>query len=208
MILSLAISSSNDRLAVTSDTNTLHIFDLPIHSHSHSHSQSQSQTQSKLNPARITASTSRSPTPDPAPSPQNKYGTLSRLPFAPRVLTDTYSTCSCAFTPSNPPSPSSSTSNSTNTTTTDLASATSPFTKDARGRYRQEEQDGFVDIVPGVPGGSPPKGVAAWIDEERVVVVSAGRGGRYERFALRDRGGGRGGIEVFREGWCAFLGDL
>lgn len=63
-----------------------------------------------------------------------------------------------------------------------------------------------MDIVPGVPGGSPPIGVCAWIDEERVVIVSAGSGGRYERFVVgRD---GRGEVAVGREGWCDYLGSL
>lgn len=69
----------------------------------------------------------------------------------------------------------------------------------------QQEED-FVDIMPGVPGGAPPKGVAAWTDDNTIIVVNAGRCGLYERFGLKEDGAG--GVKVVREGWTRILSAL
>lgn len=157
-ILSLAISPSNDRLAVTSDTNTLHVFDLPT----------------EVSPR--SAHSSRSPTPEHArqsssQSAQNKWGTLSKLPFAPRVFTDVYSIASTVFDP---------------------------------GTEREDDvDDGFVDVVSGVPGGTRTKGVAAWVDDSTIVVVNAGKDARYERFVLTNDRTGK--IVCVRDGWSKYL---
>lgn len=105
-IYSLAASPSGGQLAVTSDTNTLHIFNLPT-----SHLQSAPQPPSSA--AQTTTSESewqsveRSPSPRPASPGSNsgsylnwqKWGSLAKIPFAPRVLTDVYSFVSVAFDP-------------------------------------------------------------------------------------------------------------
>jgi len=55
------------------------------------------------------------------------------------------------------------------------------------------------------PGGRPPKGKISWVDEERLVVVGAGRDARWEVFVVGyDRAGKRG---VERRGWRRILED-
>jgi hypothetical protein len=55
------------------------------------------------------------------------------------------------------------------------------------------------------PGGRPPKGKIAWIDEENLVVVGAGADARWECFVIGvDQKGNRG---VERRGWRSILED-
>lgn len=218
-ILSLAISPTNDRLAVTSDTCTLHIFDLPYASNTTpiTHQRPNSAQQGTLRPQHSRTSSgasrgsrnspgySRSPTPEhnASAATNNKWGTLAKLPFAPRVFSDTYSVASCTFDPGNDAG-----GTLTKEAGTSIAKdpSTGAFAKDKRGRYTMDEDEDFVDILPGVPGGSPPKGVAAWIDEETLVIVNAGRDARYERFLVR--ADGRGGTVVGRTAWKRYLAEL
>lgn len=86
-IYSLAVSLSGKKLAVTSDTSTLHIFDMP-----ESASLNLVGTANQVNIKD--ASSSRSNKRD-----AHKWGLFARLPFAPKVLTDNYSVASTQFDP-------------------------------------------------------------------------------------------------------------
>lgn len=89
-IYSIAISPSGERLALSSDTSTLHIFDIPNPS-------KYKQLQRRGSPA----SDGRPGTEQPAGFLGNvqKWGGLAKLPFAPRVFTDVYSFASTRFDP-------------------------------------------------------------------------------------------------------------
>jgi len=66
-----------------------------------------------------------------------------------------------------------------------------------------DDDDDFVDIVSGVPGGTRTKGVAAWISEQKIVLIIGGKEARYERFVLSNNH--RGAVICSREGWSRFL---
>lgn len=83
-----------------------------------------------------------------------KWGSLAKLPFAPRIFSDTYSFAIVAFDP-------------------------------------------------GADQSASPKGLAAWIDDYTIVVLSAGWDARYERFRLA--GTESGGVHLTRVGWCRFM---
>ncbi|KAL9627269.1 MAG: hypothetical protein Q9204_006690 [Flavoplaca sp. TL-2023a] len=176
-IFSLAISPSNTLLAVTSDKATLHVFDLP---HSNSTSTSTSQKKSTTTTA---IPNSRSSSPYSTLSiPQNtsisnkqKYGILSRLPLLPRLFSDTYSFASAPISIDDDPYSSLS-----------LNGSAKPSVP-----------------IPGIPGGKARKGVVGWLDESTIVVVGAGRDGRWEKFVV---GFGEGGRWVGRQGWKRYLG--
>ena len=59
--------------------------------------------------------------------------------------------------------------------------------------------------IPGIPGGKPRKGVVGWKDEYTILVVGAGRDGRWEKFILGD-GEDRRRLLV-RSGWKRYLGS-
>lgn len=144
-IYSIGISPSSNRLAVTSDSSTLHIFDLP-------------------NPERDSTQSSDAEAGSSGwIGNVQKWGALARIPFAPRVFTDVYSFASTQFDPGSEPS--------------DAHSA--------------------PDATPKVP-----KGLVGWLDDETIVVISAGQDARYERFALVEKDGRVGCARV---GWSRFL---
>ncbi|KAI9726970.1 MAG: Phosphatidylinositol 3,5-bisphosphate-binding protein [Chrysothrix sp. TS-e1954] len=91
-IYSLAISPSGAHLAVTSDTNTLHIFNLPGSSKSSKSSSTVDGNWQRLE---------HTPSPPPPGNYMNlqKWGGLAKLPFAPRVFSDVYSFASAHFDP-------------------------------------------------------------------------------------------------------------
>ncbi|KAH8423458.1 phosphatidylinositol-3,5-bisphosphate binding protein HSV2 [Aspergillus melleus] len=74
VIFSLAISPSNNMLAVTSDKSTLHVFDLPH----------------PRNPPQTTSS-------PPEEGTSLKWGILGKIPLLPRVFSDVYSFASAPF---------------------------------------------------------------------------------------------------------------
>ncbi|KAL4877471.1 WD40-repeat-containing domain protein [Aspergillus karnatakaensis] len=76
IIFSLAISPSNNLLAVTSDKSTLHVFDLPHPSNVPYQSQPANSSEEGLN---------------------KKWGILGRIPLLPRVFSDVYSFASAHF---------------------------------------------------------------------------------------------------------------
>lgn len=77
VVFSLAISPSNNLLAVTSDKSTLHIFDLP-------HPQNLLQR-------------SQSPSSQSEEMASHKWGILGKIPLLPRVFSDVYSFASAHF---------------------------------------------------------------------------------------------------------------
>ncbi|KAF2454127.1 WD40-repeat-containing domain protein [Lineolata rhizophorae] len=253
-IFSVAISPSNAFLAVTSDKSTLHIFELvpqpapapapssirSPHHRSHSHSLTPSPARGEAPnggtpppqpaPSVFSATSSHRPSPpppsaaQPAEPPPHKWGFLSKLPFAPRVFSDTYSACSCAFAPGDEPphlslGPGGVAGGGAGGTAADAylrsPSASAP--------------------IPGVPGGRPGKGIIGWVEQKRrcgggagegvgrgrggreesdwevedaLVVLGAGSDARWEMFRVARGGeGGTGGWVVWREGWRRYLED-
>ena len=89
-IFSMAISPTNNLLAVTSDKATLHIFDLPPVS---MHSRNSSNNSNHLH--RDSNSSSSNGTGDD--SGAHKWGLLGKLPLMPRVFSDVYSFASAHF---------------------------------------------------------------------------------------------------------------
>ncbi|PKX97115.1 phosphatidylinositol-3,5-bisphosphate binding protein HSV2 [Aspergillus novofumigatus IBT 16806] len=77
VIFSLAISPSNNILAVTSDKSTLHLFDIP---HPRNHSRR-----------------SQSPSSPSEEGTNQKWGILGKIPLLPRVFSDVYSFASAHF---------------------------------------------------------------------------------------------------------------
>lgn len=61
-----------------------------------------------------------------------------------------------------------------------------------------------TQTVPGVPGGRASKGVIGWLNELTIVVIGAGRDGRWERFVIV--AGDDGKRYCLRDGWKRFLG--
>jgi hypothetical protein len=76
IIFSLAISPSNNLLAVTSDKSTLHVFNLP-----HSRSAPYSNQQASSSDDGV----------------NKKWGILGKIPLLPRVFSDVYSFASAHF---------------------------------------------------------------------------------------------------------------
>ncbi|KAK3937608.1 SVP1-like protein 2 [Diplogelasinospora grovesii] len=51
----------------------------------------------------------------------------------------------------------------------------------------------------------PPKGVVGWLNEDRLLVVGAGKDARWEKFVIQEGTDGR--RHCFREGWKRYLGS-
>ncbi|KAL8732265.1 MAG: hypothetical protein Q9166_002837 [cf. Caloplaca sp. 2 TL-2023] len=130
----------------------------------------------------IALATSRSSSPSSLISPtdptnnKQKWGILSKLPLLPRLFSDTYSFASAPIAIDDDPYSSLS-----------LNGTAKPSIP-----------------IPGIPGGKARKGVIGWLDDWTIVVVGAGRDGRWEKFAVqRDAEGRRW---VGRLGWKRYLG--
>ena len=65
--------------------------------------------------------------------------------------------------------------------------------------------NGEVTPIPGIPGGRPKKGVLGWIDDNTILVVGAGRDGRWEKYILGEGDDGR--RRCIRQGWKRYLGS-
>ncbi len=76
VVFSLAVSPSNNLLAMTSDKSTLHVFDLP-----HPRNGPYSQQQSSLDEERL----------------NKKWGILGKIPLLPRMFSDIYSFANAHF---------------------------------------------------------------------------------------------------------------
>ena len=58
--------------------------------------------------------------------------------------------------------------------------------------------------IPGIPGGKPRKGIIGWKNDYTVLVIGAGRDGRWEKFILGEGDDGR--RHLVRNGWKRYLG--
>ena len=58
--------------------------------------------------------------------------------------------------------------------------------------------------IPGIPGGKPMKGVIRWFNDDTILVLGAGRDGRWEKFAVET--GDDGKRLCGRSGWKRYLG--
>ncbi len=61
-----------------------------------------------------------------------------------------------------------------------------------------------VGPIPGIPRGQPPKGIIGWVNDHTVIVIGAGRDGRWERFIIGE--GDDGKRRCVRDGWRRYLG--
>ncbi|MCJ1338452.1 Phosphatidylinositol 3,5-bisphosphate-binding protein [Bachmanniomyces sp. S44760] len=104
----------------------------------------------------------------------NKWGVLGKIPLLPRVFSDTYSIASAHFELGDDPQ-----------STFGAVSAT-------------------MTQIPGIPGGRPVKGVVGWLDKHTILVIGAGRDGRWEKFVLTL--GDDGKRHCVRNGWKRYLG--
>ena len=59
--------------------------------------------------------------------------------------------------------------------------------------------------IPGIPGGKPKKGVIGWKDDSSLLVIGAGRDGRWEKFILGEMYEGK--KQLMRNGWKRYLGS-
>lgn len=113
---------------------------------------------------------------DSSPAASNqKYGFLSKMPLLPRVFSDVYSSCSTPFSNED----------------------VEPATKSSSGSSNQ--------TIPGVPGGRASRGVIGWLNDWTILVIGAGRDGRWEKFMLGEDERGRRAIG--RQGWKRYLGN-
>ncbi|KAF2175765.1 WD repeat domain phosphoinositide-interacting protein 4 [Zopfia rhizophila CBS 207.26] len=105
----------------------------------------------------------------------HKWGVLSKVPFLPRPFSDTYSSATAHFELGDEPVGWSAASKSAT----------------------------FGAEIPGVPGGKPTKGLIGWLDDQSLVVVSAGCDARWEKFVV---GPSQDGKRVcIKEGWKKYL---
>ncbi|KAI4183841.1 MAG: hypothetical protein LQ346_006226 [Caloplaca aetnensis] len=142
----------------------------------HSSSSSYSSS-SAATPARSSSPYSTSSFDDPTASTTNnrtKWGILGSIPLMPRLFSDTYS----------------------------FASAPIAIDDDPHAALRGTAKPAVP--IPGIPGGKARKGVVGWLDDWTLVVVGAGRDGRWEKFALGRAEDGRRWLG--RQGWKRYLG--
>jgi len=59
--------------------------------------------------------------------------------------------------------------------------------------------------IPGIPGGKAAKGIIGWLNEYTIMVIGAGRDGRWERFIVGTADDGR--RHCVRNGWKRYLGS-
>ncbi|KAL8995803.1 MAG: hypothetical protein Q9169_004523 [Polycauliona sp. 2 TL-2023] len=176
-IFSIGISPSNTLLAVTSDKATLHVFDLPhpgTGSSRHGNNNRNSVPESRSSSPY--SSLSRPVSSSTSDSKTQKWGILSKVPLLPRLFSDTYSFASAPIAIDDDPYSSLS-----------LNGTAKPSVP-----------------IPGIAGGKARKGVIGWLDDGTIVVVGAGRDGRWEKFAVGYDG--EGGRWVVTQGWKRYLG--
>ncbi|KAF2868075.1 hypothetical protein BDV95DRAFT_157039 [Massariosphaeria phaeospora] len=105
----------------------------------------------------------------------HKWGLLSKLPLLPRHFSDTYSSA---------------------TTKIELG-------EEPEGRGPHSKSATFNAGIPGVPGGKPTQGLIGWLDDETLIVISAGQDAPWEKFKVAvDDTGKR---VLTREGWKKYL---
>lgn len=59
--------------------------------------------------------------------------------------------------------------------------------------------------IPGIPGGKARKGIIGWKDDRTILVIGAGRDGRWEKFILAE--GEDGKRHCVSNGWKRYLGS-
>ena len=59
--------------------------------------------------------------------------------------------------------------------------------------------------IPGIPGGRPAKGIIGWLNDYTILVIGAGRDGRWEKFIVGE--GDDGKRHCVRNGWKRYLGS-
>jgi len=59
--------------------------------------------------------------------------------------------------------------------------------------------------IPGIPGGRPRKGIIGWRNDYTIIVIGAGRDGRWEKFIIGEGDDGR--RHCVRNGWKRYLGS-
>lgn len=59
--------------------------------------------------------------------------------------------------------------------------------------------------IPGIPGGKARKGIIGWKDDYTILVIGAGRDGRWEKFVIAE--GEDGKRVLMRNGWKRYLGS-
>jgi WD40 repeat protein len=146
-----------------------------------------------------------------AVSKAKKYGGLANLPFAPRVFKDQYSVCSVAFTLPGRVLEPSTLDDSTLFVPPPTIPPPTVGSSSTHRRFPSAPQGKNLTHGLAKPSslaqGAPPKGQIAWVGDLELVVVSAGRGGRWERFEV-ERGMGDGRPWSIRcVGWKAYLDE-
>lgn len=186
-VFSIALSPSNAFLAVTSDTGTLHIFDLP--------NASPRPSSSGGRPGSINSDFGgalESGNGAAEPSQASKWGFFSKIPVLPRIFSDVYSNASAKFEIGDEPELSAiSARRGTN------AAAVGSTSGAAGGGLN------WNTPIQGVAGGRPPKGVIGWLNDTEFLVIGAGQDARWERFRVGVSEEGR--RMVYKDGWKKIL---
>lgn len=105
-----------------------------------------------------------------------KWGVLSKIPLLPRVFSDIYSFATASIE-----------------------------TGDDLGYGSGGPGSSVLGPIPGIPGGRAPKGIIGWTNDHTVLVIGAGRDGRWERYIVME--GEDGKRRCVRDGWRRYLGD-
>ncbi|OJD35073.1 svp1-like protein 2 [Diplodia corticola] len=183
-IFSIALSPSNAFMAVTSDTGTLHIFDLPHATRPSSSGGRPASVNSDFSGALESGNGAAEP------AHASKWGFFSKIPMVPRIFSDVYSTASAKFEIGDEPE-LYATRRGTNSTAIGNTSA-------AMGGGLN-----WNTPIQGVAGGRPPKGVIGWINDSEMLVIGAGQDARWERFRVGIAEDGR--RAVWKDGWKKIL---
>lgn len=137
-----------------------------------------------------------------------RYSSLtSYLPYTPQILKDTYSVCHCPFEMGNEPHSfiNSDRTSKTKITSEERAGADTASSVSSISSGSTIRASDSVKASAWWPGGRPPKGKIAWIDEESLVVVGGGADARWEIFVIGHTSDGKRGIE--RRGFRRILED-
>ncbi|MCJ1307961.1 WD repeat domain phosphoinositide-interacting protein 3 [Agyrium rufum] len=108
-------------------------------------------------------------------APSQKWGMLSKMPMLPRVFSDVYSFASARIE-----------------------------TDDGQEGWSDSSRNRAAEPIPGIHGGKPTKGVIGWLNDYTVLIIGAGRDGRWEKFVVAD--GDDGKRYCIRQGWKRHLG--
>jgi WD repeat-containing protein 45 len=115
---------------------------------------------------------------DESSGSNQKWGFLSRLPLLPRVFSDIYSFASAHF------------------------EIGDEYASNSGGGGRNDSPNYSPAL--GTLGARPQKGVIGWLDDRTVLVIGAGKDGRWERFKISEDGEGKRLLR--RDGWKRYLG--